>query len=196
MAWWIWRFVFEISDLYSSICGSYKNIGLCTFYYILGYGAVFLEETIVAFVHSLSEGFAFYRFLQLISQFWLFNFFAFTGFIIGSYFLVKRFRYSALDLFLIIGAWGLFSEHIFSFLVSNAIAGLLLVLPTMSTYNLVIAPAILSVSKGDAKDVSIWKRYVYSFLLLLVLSIPFIILLASLRSHFPTIFPSCEYIPC
>lgn len=163
---------------------------------LLGYAAVFTEECIVALVHSHAEGFSLSGFTQFIFQFWSFNFFAFTGFIVGWYFLLSRFRYSAMDLFLIIGVWGLLSERTLTFLGTNTIAAILLILPNMSTYNLIIAPAIASMLKLGEKRISPWKKYPYSFLILFIFSIIPMLLLWLLRSQFPGAFPSCEYIPC
>ena len=196
----IWLGVFGFLFLkYQGIIGDFLvRIHIPHFlkFVILGYGSVFLEEVIVALVHALTEGFSLSRFFELVSQFYIFNFIAFTGFILCWYFLIKYIRYSKIDLFLIVGMWGLFSEHVFGFIFSNFVMGMLLVLPTMSTYNLIIAPALLGAAKNSAKEISVWKRYVYSFLILFISSIPFIVLLVLLRSHFPAVFPSCEYIPC
>ena len=163
---------------------------------LIGYAAVLTEEFIVAFVHSLTEGFSLIGFGQLVFQFWAFNVFAFTGFIVGWYFLLKRFSYSTADLFLIVGAWGLFSEHTLTYLGTNTLAAILLILPTMSTYNLIIAPAIASISQFGERKISWWKKYPLSFLILFTFSVVPVLLLGFLRLKFPGAFPPCEYIPC
>lgn len=163
---------------------------------LLGYGAVLLEEFFVAIVHSLTEGFTLAGFFLRLGQFWAFNVLAFTGFIIGWYVLLKRYRYSTAEVFLLVGAWGLFSEHTLSFLAASPIAAVLLILPTMSTYNLIIAPAIASLSAPGQSEMIAWKKYPYSFLLLFVLSIIPVLILGILRAHFPGAFPPCKYIAC
>jgi hypothetical protein len=163
---------------------------------LLGYAAVLTEEFTVALVHSFTEGFSLPGFGQLIFQFWAFNLFAFTGFILGWYFLLKRYRYSATDLFFIVGAWGLFSEHTLTFLRTNTLAAILLILPTMSTYNLIITPAIASISQFGEKEMNPWKKYPYSFLVIFAFSVIPVLILALLRWQFPGAFPPCEYISC
>jgi hypothetical protein len=163
---------------------------------LLGYAAVLTEEFVVALVHSLTEGFSWLGFGQLVLQFWSFNVLAFTGFIVGWYFLLRCLRYSTTDLFLIIGAWGLFSEHTLTFLGTNTFAAILLILPTMSTYNLIIAPAIASIPQFAEKEMNPWKKYPYSFLILFAFSVVPVLLLGLLRSHFPQAFPHCDYIAC
>lgn len=163
---------------------------------LLGYVAVLTEELVVALVHSLTEGFTLQGFTFRVFQFWAFNVFAFTGFIVGWYFLVRRFYYTATDLFILVGLWGLFSEHTLTFLRTNTIGALLLILPTMSTYNLIIAPAIASMSQVGEKRVSSWRKYLYTFIVLFAFSIVPLLLLAFLRAQFPGAFPPCDYISC
>jgi hypothetical protein len=175
------------------------NVSPAAKFIILGYGAVLTEEFIVALVHSLTEGFELMRFGVLILQFWNFNIFAFTGFIIGWYFLLKRYRYSMIDIFLIAGIWGLYAERVIAHLLHlsiESIGTLFFILPIMCTYNLVIAPAILSMTQRGENELSFWKKYPYSFLVLFACSVIPMILVGIIRSHFPGGFPSCEYIPC
>lgn len=162
----------------------------------LGYAIVLLEESIAALVHALTEGFSLPRFIQLAFQFWDFNLIAFTGFIVGLCFLLTRFRYSTRDIFFIVGIWGLYSEHTLTFLFSNPIIAISLILPTMSTYNLMIAPAVVSLTSMGERELSSWKKYLYSFLVLFLFSLIPILILSVLRSHLPGAFPPCAYISC
>ncbi|OGZ07717.1 MAG: hypothetical protein A3C93_06520 [Candidatus Lloydbacteria bacterium RIFCSPHIGHO2_02_FULL_54_17] len=163
---------------------------------ILGYGAMLAEEFIVGLVHAANEGLSLATLLLRVSQFWAFNVFAFTGFIFGWYFFIRRYSYSLTDIFFISGLWGLFSEHTLSYLSQNPIAAVLLILPTMCTYNLIIAPALFSVAERGTKVVGIAWRYSSTLLLFLVFSIPPMAVLWFLRSTFPDAFPPCEYISC
>ncbi len=133
------------------------NVRQPTKFILLGYTTVLTEEFIVALVHALSEGLSLLRFGQLVLQFWAFNIFAFTGFIVGWCFLFRRFRYSATGLFLIVGAWGLFSEHTLTYLRTNTLVAIFLILPTMSTYNLIIAPPIASIDEFG-KEMNPWGK--------------------------------------
>ena len=162
----------------------------------VGYAMVLIEEIMVALLHSLTEGFSLQGFGLLIFQFWAFNIFAFTGFIVGWYFLVRRFHYSTIDLFILIGIWGLISERTLTFLGTDTIASLLLILPTMTTYNFIIAPSIASMSQMGERIISPWKKYPFTILLLFIFSILPVLLLTPLHTKFPGAFPPCEYIPC
>lgn len=163
---------------------------------LLGYGAVLLEEAIAAFVHALTEGFTFQGYTLLLFQFWAFNLLAFTGFIFGWYVLLRRFQYTKSDIFLLAGGWGLFTEHIFSSIFRSPIGALLLILPTMYTYNLILLPALLSLPDEQKKNISTTKKDLLTIGALLFFSIIPVFILTALRTKFPEAFPPCAYIPC
>ncbi|PWB38724.1 MAG: hypothetical protein C3F02_02330 [Parcubacteria group bacterium] len=163
---------------------------------LLGYSAVLTEEILVALVHALNSGASLTGWGQLILQFWAFNIFAFTGFIFGWYFLYRRYRYTSANLFFIIGLWGLYAEKTLSYLRTDFWGAILLILPTMSVYNLIIAPALASLPPAPDNRVKTWKKCLYSFIISFVFSLLPVIALTYLRAHWPLLFPPCAYIPC
>jgi len=163
---------------------------------LLGYGAVLVEEIIVAFVHTLGGTFTLPDFLSQVQQFWAFNILAFTGFIIAWYILTRRFSYSIRDIFIVAGVWGLFSEHIFANALSYPVAAALLVLPVMYSYFFIAAPAVVSTPVPTAKTISKPLLYVVSLAIILACSIIPVLVLQQVRERVPRIFPPCEYIPC
>ncbi len=162
---------------------------------VLGLGMVLFEETIVAFVHSFTEGFTPPVFFLRLEQFWAFNFLAFIGFVVGWYIAAKRYRYSTRDIFLISGAWGLYAEHTLVYLVASPIVAVLLILPVMSAYYLISAPA-LSTLEGKGRETNVFVRYAFALVLMFVISLPPIVALSAFRAHAPQLFPPCNYIPC
>ncbi len=80
----------------------------------IGYIVVLFEEFFAASLNHLSEGFSLILWIQRIGQFWLFNLFAFTGFYLAWYFLLKRYKYTYIEIFFLAEVWGLFSERVIS----------------------------------------------------------------------------------
>lgn len=161
---------------------------------IVGYGIVLLEEIVAAFGNHLSEGFDLWLYLVRIGQFWVFNIFAFTGFIVGWYFLTRRYQYSYREIFYLAGFWGLYAEGMYRWLASNPLGVVFLVGPIIVTYGLMVLPMVLTVSPGERTVLSRFKKYPLTYLVLFGCSLIPILALMVLRSHFPELFPPLSMI--
>lgn len=162
---------------------------------LLGYGTVFLEEIFAALFNHLSEGFYFPLYLQRIGQFWALNAFAFTGFVVGWWLLTSKLKYSDSEVFYLAGIFGLYSERVYSHLASNVLAVLLFAPLVIFTYGLIIAPALLSVEHPGKRYIHPAIKYPLSLGVIYLLSIPPVLLLSLLRTHFPWAFPPPEFVP-
>jgi hypothetical protein len=163
---------------------------------VLGYGMVLLEEIIAASFNHLIEGFDLATYPLRIGQFWALNIFAFTGFIWGWYFLRRWVVYSPREAFFLSGIFGLFAEHTLAYIVTNSIAFFLLAPLNIFTYGIILTPAMLSVPASARKPVFFGFRYILAFLAPLVASLPAVLALTVLRSHFPGWFPPCRFAAC
>lgn len=162
---------------------------------ILGYGAVLAEEIIAALANNISEGFSFSLYLTRIGQFWAFNVFAFTGFILGWYVLLKNFSYTARETFYLAGAWGLFSEGIYRFVLANPVAAFMMAAPTVLTYGLILAPASLSMNKSGKRTLPFPWKLPLTYGLIFALSLAPMFALTHLREQHPQLFPPEKFIP-
>jgi hypothetical protein len=164
---------------------------------ILGYGMVLLEEIVAAFANHLSEGFSPSLFLLRIGQFWAFNVLAFTGLILGWYWLLQRVPYSLQEYFILAGIFGLYSEKTYLFLVSNPIAFVLTAPLNIAVYGIILSPARLSISDIDKprRRFSGPWRYPLAFFIPFIASILPVLILMILRSHIPELFPPTKFIP-
>lgn len=160
---------------------------------LLGYGAVLLEEIFAAFANNVSEGFSFPLLIVRIGQFWAFNLLAFTGFIFAWYFLIKTFRYSRREIFYLAGIWGIYSEGIYRQAATNPIAVLFLIAPTILTYGIIITPAMRSFESGK-RSISRPIKYLLTYFLIYILSLLPLLILLSLRNHYPYLFPPTKFI--
>jgi len=191
--WLILRYSVTVSAILQSIARwPYLRVVL------LGFLAVIAEETLVALLYSIEEGFSVSLWMVRAGQFIFFNVFAFAGLVLGFYPVVRFGRLSLRAMFLMIGIWGLFSEGIIPMFGSNPIAAVILFLPTMLVYFTIFLPAYLSMP-----DYGTHRRFVPTllsilagWLLCVLLSIPFLTVLGNLRTSSPDIFPNCEYIRC
>ncbi|MBI3175334.1 MAG: hypothetical protein HYZ25_16550 [Chloroflexi bacterium] len=162
---------------------------------LLGYGMVLLEEIFAAFFNHLTEGFQLPLFLARIGQFWALNVFAFSGLILGWHFLLSRFRYSRLEAFMLVGAYGLFSERIYTQMFANPIAFLFLAAPTVFIYGQILSPSILSLTQHGTRHLPAAVRWLMGLLLPFLVAIPFLLILNSLRTWMPDLFPPRNFIP-
>ena len=162
---------------------------------LLGYAAVILEEIFAALSNHLSEGFQINLYLERVLQFWAFNILAFTGFIVGWYFLIRWFKYSNTEIFFIAGAWGLWAEGIIFLITSNPI-GLFFMAPIMIfVYGLIITPAMLSVEKTGKRKLNLIVKVILTYAVCFIFSIIPLIILNILRSFYPWLFPPPNFIP-
>lgn len=163
---------------------------------IVGYLMVLFEESIVGAVHAITEGLTLSSLIERVGEFWLFNIFAFTGFIFAWYVASRRFPYTRGEIFLLSGVWGLYAEHIFTQFASSPAMAILLILPTMCSYALISAPMLLIFEGRHRSKGGRLRRYAFVVILMLALSLPPIALLKDLRNRFPHAFPPCQYIAC
>lgn len=166
--------------------------GLSSFpkFLLLGIAMILSEEVLAGLSMNLhiSKDPAFL--IHGISQFWAFNLLALPGFIIAWHVLLSRYVYTKREVFMLVGIFGLFAEHVVEKVAGNPIAGALLILPTMFTYAIIIAPSLLSFrAVGERKELGFVKRYVFGFLVPVLVTLPFIAVLAYLKTHYPGAFP-------
>lgn len=162
---------------------------------LLGYGMVLLEEVFAALFNHLTEGFQPLLYLVRVGQFWALNVLAFSGLILGWYFLLSRFRYSRLEAFMLVGAYGLFSERIYTQAFANPIAFLFFVAPTVFIYGQILSPSILSLERPGTRNLNVVLRWLMGLLFPFLVAIPFLLLLNSLRAWMPDFFPPGIFIP-
>lgn len=166
---------------------------------LCGYAAVITEEILVGFLFTLKEGFSFSLLAERVAQFVSFNVLAFTGLICGGYIFVKNFGLRCYDVLLILGGWGLFSEHIVTMAFTNPILAVVMLLPTICVYAVIMLPACLSQEQSfleKEKFRPFWQRLLAFWVITFMASVPPIMLLEYLRHKNPDTFPSCHYIPC
>lgn len=156
---------------------------------------VLFEEIFAAFFNHLTDGFSMSLLMQRIFQFWAFNILAFTGFVIDWYFLITRFRYSDSEVFFLAGVFGLFSEGAISAVFSEPLAVLMFAPLIIYVYGLILTPAMLSIQDRGVKDVRRLFKYALTIPVIYFFSIVPFIVLSSLRTNFPTMFPPENFIP-
>jgi hypothetical protein len=161
----------------------------------LGYLMVLLEEIFAALVNHLSEGFSWPLFLQRVGQFWALNLFAFTGFFVGWYLLVRFVGYSRVEMFFLGGCFGLYSERVIFLLPGQALAFILFAPLIIFTYGLILTPAMLSLGEPREPRLIWLLRYPLAFLVPFLCSIPPLVALQSLRASFPEWFPPHKFVP-
>jgi hypothetical protein len=158
----------------------------------LGYGAVLFEEIIAAFAnHVTKESFDVAVLLTRIPQFWALNILAFTGFILGWYWLSRRYRYSPRELFYLAGLWGIYAEHIY---IGGPIMFAALLAPSILTYGLIITPALWSVTEGGKRELFAPFKYVLTYAVILLFSLIPIFILSNLRCAYPDTFPPASLV--
>jgi hypothetical protein len=186
---YFWRNRVRIEEkLVSWNAGSFRK------FVSLGIGMILLEEIFAGFSMHLASAKSVSALLIGILQFWAFNLLALPGFIVGWYFLLRRFAYSKREIFILVGIFGLFSEKIYKFVLTSPVMAVLLILPTMFTYMLIITPSVLSFRGGAAKALPGPVRYALGFFVPLIFSIPFVLLLSYLRAQYPFLFPPAGFV--
>ncbi|MDE1874776.1 MAG: hypothetical protein KGI79_01785 [Patescibacteria group bacterium] len=145
---------------------------------VLGIAMILIEETIAALSNSGD-----------VLQFWAFNLLTLSGFVVGWYLLTRWIAYGKREVFVLAGIYGLYAEQILQKVVAVPIFGVLLILPTMAAYMLIIAPSIMSASKGRGRHLNAIFRWILALVVPVVVSVPFIFILVVIRAHAPGIFP-------
>ncbi len=186
----LWKYRIQIEEYLSSWnCGGFIK------FLSLGIIMIIAEEVLAGISMHLATSRDFLFLLKGIAQFLAFNLLALPGFIIAWYYLLSKFMYTRKEVFVLVGLFGLFAESIGLKIIGNPIAGMTLVLPTMFTYAIIIAPSIMSFRKDkEKKFLSIFPRYVLGFIIPIIVSLPFIGILAILKSNFPGAFPPAGFV--
>lgn len=159
----------------------------------LGILMILVEETIASFCVNFTPAMTLESYSSFLLKFWTTNLFALPGFIIAWYFLLTKVAYSRKEVLILVGFFGLFAEKIFVHVITSPLMGILLILPTMYTYAVLIAPSLLSLPKEKLgqKKLDAFARYALGFFVPILFSIPFIVVVTALMARFPTHF----YIP-
>jgi len=164
---------------------------------LLGYGAVLIEEVFAALLNHLSEGFFLPLYLKRVSQFWALNVLAFSGIIWGGYIVFSRWQFSRTEMFSIIGLFGQFSERLLFelFTVDRALAAFTLMPWNFLIYGTMFLPAILLLEDKQRKPCSRFISYPMAFMVIFLMSIPFIGLLEWSRELMPELYPPRKFVP-
>jgi hypothetical protein len=169
------------------------NIGSFKKFLLLGLLMILIEETFAGFSTHLATAHSVSDIYIGILQFWAFNFLTLPGFIIGWYLLLCRFTYSRKEVLVLVGILGLFAEKTYIFIFAVPIMGILLILPTMFTYALIIAPSILSF-RGGGRTLPTYLRYMLGVIVPIIVSIPLVLILMYLKLHYPGAFPPAGFV--
>jgi hypothetical protein len=165
------------------------NLGSAKKFILLGLLMILLEETLAGISMHLASVHNIFELVIGILQFYAINFLALPGFIIAWYFLLKRYEYSRKEVLILVGLFGLFAEKVYFQIISNPVAGLFIVLPTMCTYAIIITPSLLSFKADNQKQIFPILKYTLGLIMPVIFSIPFIAVAIILKTHYPGLFP-------
>lgn len=188
----IWKYQHTIKATLSTI-----QLPTLLKFVLLGYGLVLIEETLAALLNHLSEGFSLTLYLKRVGQFWALNVLAFSGIIWGGYIVFSRWQYSRKEMFCIIGLFGQFSERLLFFLFTpeKTIAALTLIPWNFLIYGTMFLPAIFLLEDKKRKTRSKLTRYSTAFIVIFIVSIPFVAFLEWSRELFPEVYPPRKFVP-
>lgn len=170
------------------------NVSTYTKFILLGLGMILLEETIAGISMHLIIANDLTDIMRGVLQFWAFNLLALPGFIIAWSFLLSKIAYTRQEVFILVGLFGVFSEKTSFKIMAFPVAGLALVLPTMLTYMIIIAPSVMSFRGTTALPRPRWFKYTLGIVAPLVVSIPFVLVLTYLITHYSRMFPPVGFI--
>ncbi len=163
---------------------------------LLGYAAVLTEEVLAGLANHLPEGFSPLLLPVRVLQFQALNLFAFFGFVVGWYLLTRYLVFTRREVFYLAGVWGLYAEKIIFALPTQPAFVLLTAGPTILTYALIIAPALMGQDMGQAR----WRlhpllRYSLPYIVLQLASLPAVLAVLALRAQMPWLFPPPGMVP-
>jgi len=151
---------------------------------VLGLGIV--EGVFAYLTYSTSTQYL----LKGAAQFVAYGVCTYAGLGLGWYLLLRKIQYSKLEVVLLVGLFGLFADGVGAKILSNPFSGIALILPTMCLYAITLAPSIMSFPKKEKlKQIPIFIRHLSGFIVPIIISLPFLALLAALRLFFPDYFP-------
>ncbi len=179
----LWKYRSRVETYLVSLkVGDFKK------FLFLGLGMVLCEEIIAGTAMNLGIADSVGDILLGVRQFIAFNILALPGFIIAWYILLKRYIYTRPEVFILSGFFGILSEKLFRH-TEHPIMIALLILPTMFTYAIIIAPSVMSFRGLGAKPKSKVVRYMLGIFFPFVVSVPFVLLVMYLRARYPEAFP-------
>ena len=162
---------------------------------LLVYGMVLLEEIFASFSLHLKEGFNILIYPQRIGQFWALNIIAFTGLAFALYFILKKINYSDTEIFFLAGVWGLYAEHTLMAIIGNPLAFIMYFPLVVFTYGIIITPALWSLEQRGNKNINLILKYPLTLLVIFIFSVIPLVILTTLRNHFPMFFPPRTLVP-
>lgn len=156
---------------------------------LIGYSMVLFEEIIAALVNTIPEGFSFGLWMIRILQFWAFNILAFTGFLLGWYFLFKRYNFSRKYAFFLAGCYGLYSEKVYLMVTTDPFTFIFYSIPVVYIYGLIIYPSLLSLEENNERKKVHWYTHILVYVVIILCSLIPGLILTTLRANFPYLFP-------
>ena len=184
--WYIWRHKEKLEErLVAWNMGGFKK------FLLLGIIMILIEETFAGFSLNLGVHTSLWSFVKVILQCYALNLFALpTLFFYTTLFRESEERRVGKSVvFVLVGLFGLYSEKIYTYVFVFPLAALFLILPTMFTYAVIIAPSIMSFRGMGTKTLPSALRYTFGLILPFLVSVPFIGVLFILMKHFPGAFP-------
>lgn len=147
---------------------------------LLGIMMILLEETFAGITVNLLSAPDLYTLLSKVPPYYENNLLLLPGFIIAWFILLKTYKYSQKEFFILIGLFGLFAEKIYIHVLTLPIIGIPLIPVTMLTYIGIILPSYLSLWNPWEKTLHPLLRYTLGFFFPILVSVPFIIIHNSL----------------
>lgn len=175
---WLWFWYFSIwkhRDTFSLRLQRLPFWGLINFL-ILGILMILMEETIAGTMVHILQTHDISSLWAKILQYYANNLLLLSGYIIGWYFLLRRYTYSLREIIFLVGIFGLYAEKIYVHVLAIPILGIPLVLPTVFTYFFILYPSILSLTPRETIEISRPKRYLLWIIVPLIASVPLILI--------------------
>jgi hypothetical protein len=163
-------------------------------YFPIAYGMMFTEQLYEALVKNIDEGYTTALYMVRVGQFWAYYAFAFSGVIIAL-FLLHHYRYMRrAELVVLATLYGIYAEHAYVYLYTKPILFLVFAPIALFIYYFIFEPPLSVLPDKPLRSIHPLVRYTMSVVLILVLSIPFMLIVDSLRTHYPVYFPPSSMI--
>ncbi len=165
------------------------NIGGFKKFMTFGVAMILVEETFAGFFLNLGVHNDLMSFVKVILQCWALNIFALPGFMIAWYLLMRHYVYTRMEIFVLVGIFGLYSEKIYAQISTFPFIVPFLLLPTMVTYVVIIAPSVMSFREYGTIVLPKYIKYFLGLFIPFLCSVPLIGILSILLKFFPWMFP-------
>ena len=143
---------------------------------LLGIMMILLEETFAGITVNLLSAPDLHTLLLKVPPYYANNLLTLPGFIIAWYILLKTYKYSQKEFFILIGLFGLFAEKIYTHVLTLPIIGIPLIPVTMLTYIGIILPSYLSLTKQSDKSGHPLLRYGLGLFFPILVTLPFLVI--------------------